>query len=198
MNRHTTTKGQNPKHCLVARLTKAQIRSKILLKLKLQKEENREKKSRLIKNRLFRTLVFRKAKSVMFYLSFNGEVETGEMIKQAQKLGKTVAVPRCRPNGQLIPCLFREHMKLEKGLYGMNEPAVERRFDLRNIDLVIVPGLAFDTHGRRLGRGKGCYDRFLKKIPKAAVSIGLAFDFQILPDIPTTQTDVDVNRVLFA
>ncbi len=179
-------------------LTKEQIRSKILLRLKTQKEEGRERKSRRIKNKLFRTLVFRKAKTVMFYISFDGEVDTKEMLKEAQGLGKIVAVPHCRKNRVICPCLLGENPKFKRGLYGVCEPAVKKYIDLRDIDLVIVPGVAFDKQGSRLGRGRGCYDSFLKKIPKRTASFGLAFDFQILPFIPATKTDVSVDRVIFA
>ncbi|MGE5197323.1 MAG: 5-formyltetrahydrofolate cyclo-ligase, partial [Deltaproteobacteria bacterium] len=86
----------------------------------------------------------------------------------------------------------------KKGLYGVIEPAIEQPVNLEEIDLVIVPGLAFNKQGRRLGRGKGCYDRFLKKLPDKATSIGLAFDFQILPAIPATTEDVSVNKVICA
>jgi 5-formyltetrahydrofolate cyclo-ligase len=178
-------------------LTKQQIRSKILLRLKIQKEADRDRKSKIIKNKLFRTLVFRKAKRVMFYISFDGEVKTKEMIKEARKLGKIVAVPLCK-NRVMRPCMLGENPKLKKGPYGVCEPAVKRCINLRDIDLVIVPGLAFDRRGLRLGRGKGCYDRFLKKISKKTTSIGLAFDFQVLPSIPATKTDVNVDRVIFA
>lgn len=180
-------------------LTKQEIRSKILLRLKTQKEEDRERKSRAVKNKLFRSKVFKKAKIIMFYISFDGEVNTEEMIKEAQKLGKIIAVPFCKGNSRAIyPCLLHRKAKLRKGLYGVCEPAVKRRIDLRDIDLVIVPGIAFDKEGRRLGRGKGCYDWFLKKIPKDTPSIGLAFGFQILPYIPAFKSDCNVSKVLSA
>ena len=180
-----------------AGLTKDEIRSKILLRLKTQKEESRERKSKVIKDKLFRTLVFRNAKHVMFYISFDGEVDTREMIKETKRLGKIVAVPICKAGGILSPSLLGEKTKLKKGLYGVYEPAVQRGIDLREIDLVVVPGVAFDTRGNRLGRGEGCYDRFLKKIPKRTVSMGLAFDFQILPSLPATTHDVGVKRAIF-
>ncbi len=178
-------------------LTKEQIRSKILLRLKTQKEESRERKSKVIKNKLFRTLVFKKAKYTMFYISFGGEVDTREMIKEAKRLGKIVAVPVCKAGGILSPVLLGAKAKFKKGLYGVYEPAVQRGIDLRKIDLVIVPAIAFDRRGNRLGRGKGYYDRFLKKIPRRATSLGLAFDFQILPSLPVTPHDVGVKRVIF-
>ena len=73
-----------------AGLTKAQIRSKILLKLKTQKEEDRSRKSKLIGSKLLRNKVFRKAKIVMFYIAFGGEVNTEEMIREAKKIGKLI------------------------------------------------------------------------------------------------------------
>jgi 5-formyltetrahydrofolate cyclo-ligase len=182
----------------VKALTKKQIRSRILLKLRRQKEEERERKSRLIKKKLFRTEVFRKAKTVMFYISFDGEVNTEEMIKEAQKLGKIIAVPVCRKNRMISPCLLKEKTRLIRSPYGVWEPVGRQLVDTQDIDLVVVPGLAFDKQGRRLGRGKGYYDRFLNGLPDNSSSVGLAFDFQILPSVPATTTDVNVDRVIFA
>lgn len=178
-------------------LTKDQIRNTILLRLKLQKEEDRDRKSKAIKKKLFRDPVFKKAKRVMFYISFDGEVETKEMIRQAQNSGKIVAVPVCKKNRSMKPCLFARKAALKKGLYGIYRPAIERLIKLKALDLVIVPAVAFDRKGNRLGRGKGYYDCFLSKIPKTA-SIGLAFDFQILPALPATKQDISVDRVIFA
>lgn len=180
-------------------LTKKQIRSKILLRLKTQKEEDRNRKSKFIKDKLFRTLVFKKAKIVMFYISFDGEVNTQGMIKEAHRLGKIVAVPVCKGNRITIrPCLLRNKAKVKKGPYGICEPAVKKYIKLEDLDLVIVPGIAFDKKGNRLGRGKGCYDYFLKRVTGDTASIGLAFDFQILPSLPATTQDVGVNKIIYA
>jgi len=180
------------------RLTKARIRNKILDRLKIQKEEDRNKKSQTIKKALFRTSVFKKAKIVMFYMSFGGEVYTSDMIKKAKKLGKTVVVPVCGKNRIIRPCILKDKGKLLRGPYGILEPAVKKAISLGTLNLVIVPGLAFDKKGNRLGRGKGYYDRFLARLPRNVMSIGLAFHFQILPFIPTTSTDIAVKKVIFA
>lgn len=180
------------------KLTKQRIRSKILSVLKSYKEEDRKRKSRVIKTRLFRTRIFRKAKVVMFYLSFGGEVNTEQMIKEAKKLGKIIAVPVCKNYRIIKPCLLTAKSKLKKGTYGNLEPTVKNFIDLKNLDLVIVPGVAFDKKGNRLGRGKGCYDYFLKKLPPKIPSIGLAYNFQILPSIPTTKTDITVDRIIYS
>jgi len=181
------------------KLTKKQMRSKILLRLKTQKEEDRNRKSKFIKDKLFRASVFKKAKIVMFYISFDGEVNTQGMIKEAHRLGKIVAVPVCKGNRITIrPCLLRNKAKVKKGPYGICEPAVKKYIKLEDLDLVIVPGIAFDKKGNRLGRGKGCYDYFLKRVTGDTASIGLAFDFQILPSLPATTQDVSVNKIIYA
>jgi 5-formyltetrahydrofolate cyclo-ligase len=179
-------------------LTKSQLRNKILVKLQNQKEEDRNRKSRIIKEKLFRTLVFKKAKTVMFYIAFDGEVDTEDMIRKARILGKRIVVPVCRKDRQIMPCILNDKARLVRSLYGILEPAIKKPSNLEELDLVIVPGIAFDKEGRRLGRGKGYYDRFLKKLPDRASSIGLAFDFQILPSTPATPIDVSVDRVIFA
>lgn len=179
-------------------LTKAKIRSKILYKLRTQKEAERESKSRAIKDMLFRLRVFNKAKRVMFYITFGGEVETKDMIKEAQKLGKIIAVPICKKNRIIKACLLGKNSKMARGPYGIWEPVQKECLNLKYLDLVIAPGVAFDKKGLRLGRGKGYYDRFLKRLSPKTTSVGLAFDFQILPAIPAATHDVSVHKVLFA
>ncbi|MDD5252780.1 MAG: 5-formyltetrahydrofolate cyclo-ligase [Candidatus Omnitrophota bacterium] len=180
-------------------LTKAQIRSKILLALKTQKEEDRNRKSRVIQGKLLRNKVFKKAKIVMFYVAFGGEVNTEEMIKEAKKIGKLICVPVCRKDRETMqPAILEDHSKLKKGPYGVLEPVSEALVKPEDLDLIVVPGLAFDKKGNRLGRGKGCYDRFLSILSNNTPSIGLAFDFQILPLIPTTAYDISVKQVIFS
>jgi len=186
-------------YSMEVRLTKQRIRSKILLKLKRQKEEDRSRKSKLIKIKLLKNAVFKKAKKVMFYIALKDEVDTKEMIKEAKKLGKIIAVPVCVKNRvSLRPAILDSHAHLKNGPYGVSEPVLSRFIRPEDLDLIITPGLAFDKKGRRLGRGKGYYDRFLNRIPKDTPSIGLAFSLQILPRVPTSAHDVNVKKVLFA
>lgn len=181
------------------RLTKQEIRSKILIKLKKQKEANRERKSAIIKKKLFKSPVFKRAKKIMFYISFDGEVNTREMIKEAKKTGKIIAVPVYRfKDNKIEPCLLQGRLALKRGPYGVYEPAIKRSINLEELDLVIVPGIAFDKKGNRLGRGKGCYDYFLRYLPEDTPSLGLAFDFQILPSIPANRRDTGVKKLIFA
>jgi 5-formyltetrahydrofolate cyclo-ligase len=182
-----------------AGLTKAQIRSKILKRLKTQKEEDRNRKSIFIKDKLLRNKVFKKAKIIMFYVAFGGEVKTEEMIREAKKIGKVICVPICKKDKETMqPAILKDHAKLKKGSNGVLEPVTTTLVKPEDLDLIIVPGLAFDKKGNRLGRGKGCYDRFLIKLSKNTTSVGLAFDFQILPRIPITSHDVSVKKVIFS
>ncbi len=180
-------------------LTKAQIRSKILRKLKTQKEEDRNRKSKLIKDKLLRNKVFKKAKVVMFYIAFGREVNTEEMIREAIKLGKLICVTIFRKDKEIMqPAIFEVHAKLKKGPYGVLETVTETFVEPEDLDLIVVPGIAFDKGGNRLGRGKGCYDRFLGSLSDNTPSIGLAFDFQVLPLIPATSNDVSVEKIIFS
>ena len=179
-------------------LTKAVIRTRILVRLKTQKEDERTRKSACIAKKLFRTRVFMRAKIIMFYKAFKGEVDTDIMIKAAQKLGKIVVVPVCGENRTMIPCILKEGSRLLRGPYGIGEPAVKKSVSSRSIDLVIVPGVAFTKDGKRLGRGKGYYDRFLSHMPEHAAIVGLGFDFQVLADLPTNAMDVSVHKVIAA
>ncbi|MDD5774331.1 MAG: 5-formyltetrahydrofolate cyclo-ligase [Candidatus Omnitrophica bacterium] len=179
-------------------LTKEAIRNKILVRLKTQKEDIRARKSAVIFKRLFRTRAFKQAETVMFYKAFTGEVDTDSMIKAAQKSGKIVVVPVCGEHRTLIPCILKDGARLLRGPYGIGEPAIKRSVPLRSIDLVIVPGIAFTKNGKRLGRGKGYYDRFLSRVSHRAAIIGLGFDFQVLPDLPTNAMDVSVQKVIAA
>jgi 5-formyltetrahydrofolate cyclo-ligase len=177
-------------------LTKSSIRNRIILKLKTQKEDDRKRKSSVIKGKLFRSKVFKKAKTVMFYLSFGGEVYTEKMIRGAFNLGKKVVVPICKKNRIIKACVLSYDAKLQKGPYGILEPADKESVRPQDLDLVIVPGVAFDMNGRRLGRGKGYYDRFLKRLPEYIPTVGLGFDFQLLPVVPATTNDINVKRVI--
>ncbi len=181
---------------------KKQTLRKIMRKrLKNQKEAYRRKKSDIIKKELFKLNEFKKAKTVMLYASFDGEVDTFKMIKGAIKEGKVVVLPSIvKRKKRLIPRAIKTVDALEKGPFGILEPskACSRVASKKNLDLVIVPGLAFDHANFRLGRGMGFYDRFLATLPKKAQAIGLCFDFQIVSSLPRSPSDLPVRKVISA
>ena len=179
--------------------SKSITRGKLLSLLDNQDKEERLNKSRIIQGKLFAAPEFVRARMVLFYASFDGEVETFEMMKQAQKLGKKIVLPVIiKDKKQIIPSLAGDLEKeIEPGPYGIRQPKEHRPVALNDIDLAIVPGVAFDRHNNRLGRGGGYYDRFLASLPKETPTLGLAFDFQILESLPFCQEhDRAVSRVL--
>ncbi|MFA5088728.1 MAG: 5-formyltetrahydrofolate cyclo-ligase [Candidatus Omnitrophota bacterium] len=178
---------------------KTLIREKILTLLRNQKEEDRVRKSRIILEKMFSLPEFQCSQTILFYASFDGEVDTFEMMKQAQKRDKQIALPIIEEKS-IVPRRIQSLASgLEVGPYGVKQPRQESSvaLDFRELDLVVVPGLAFDKENNRLGRGKGYYDRFLRALPSRISSIGLAFDFQILDSLPHHQEhDMPVSRVI--
>ena len=137
----------------------------------------------------------------MFYASFDGEVDTFEMISQALKLGKKIALPRIdKTQRKILPVVIDSlDNDLEQGPYGIKQPRinVDKVLDLKDINMVIVPGVAFDKRNNRLGRGGGYYDRFLTTVPSGIPTVGLAFDFQIVDRLPhLDEHDQAVSHVL--
>jgi len=165
-----------------------------------------DSKSEKIENELFALPEFRRAKTVMFYVSFRSEVETEKMIRNALNLRKRVVVPVVDGEKIEIAEIKNFEKELSQGSFGIKEPRKEfrKRVDQEEIDLVVVPGVVFDKMGGRLGYGRGYYDRFLetKSIklrmgcsPQCAL-IGLAFDLQIARKIPLVKKDVRVDKIV--
>ncbi|MCR4337495.1 MAG: 5-formyltetrahydrofolate cyclo-ligase [Candidatus Omnitrophica bacterium] len=181
---------------------KLTIRKRILNLLKNQKEEERLYKSQAILKQFFKIPEYSEVKTILFYFAFGGEVETMEMIKRAQHEGKKVALPFVLlKEKKLIPILIENlEEDLEHGPYGIPQPYYNESkiLDLKNLDMAVIPGLAFDKRCYRLGRGIGFYDRFLARFPqdKKISSVGLAFDFQLVDSLPTQEHDVPVSRVV--
>jgi 5-formyltetrahydrofolate cyclo-ligase len=176
---------------------KQNIRKEILGSLRRQTKEEAFEKSVIIKKKLFSLPEFEKAGYVMFYASKADEVKTDNMIDEALGMGKRVVLPYCAAGENIVPREITGREDLEKGIYGIYQPKRrDTEVPLEKIDLVITPGVAFDRHNRRLGRGKGYYDKFLEKLPRGKKTIGLAFDFQIVEDLPEDPHDVPVSKVI--
>lgn len=182
--------------------TKEILRKKMKQKLISQKQSERRNKSRIIQKKLFTQKEFLTSKRVMLYVSKGtGEVETGPIIKKALKMGKSVVLPVTLVREKRIKPVYLEDRKevFKKGPYGIYEPKesrYRRPVKIKDIDLVIVPGLAFDKRNNRLGHGQGYYDSFLKHLAKKMPKIGLGFRFQLLKNIPATRSDFSLTKVI--
>jgi len=176
---------------------KHKIRKKILAVRENHKEEDRLTKDQEIKKKMFSLLEFRKAKIVLFYVSIKGEVRTDKMISESLEKGKRILVPFADLNKRtLLISEINNLEELEPGAFGIPEPKNPREFPLEKIDLVVIPGIAFDRKGNRVGYGMGFYDRFLKGLKPHVPKIALAYDFQIVNEIPAEGEDVTVDMII--
>lgn len=173
---------------------KKSLRESMLEKRNSLAKDEIIKKSIKIQENLFGLDEFKKSKVVMFYVSFNDEAHTHDMIKESLK-SKTIVVPKVA-NNEIEPSIIIDFDQLiPSGKFGILEPIEAAKINIKNIQVVIVPGIAFDKNGHKLGYGFGYYDKFLAKIPKA-LKIGLAFDFQIVDKLPIEGHDAPVDLVV--
>jgi len=181
--------------------SKKALRRKMKLKMESQKVSERRQRSRVVHKKLFSNKNFLKSKCLMLYCSRGTkEVETGPVIRKALRAGKKVVLPvTLVKTRDMKPIYLRDVKRLKKGPYGIYEPngSLNKKLaELKNIDLVIVPGLAFDKRNNRIGRGKGYYDNFLRRLPKGKSKIGLGFSFQLLSRVPATKRDIPLTGVI--
>ncbi|NLI14629.1 5-formyltetrahydrofolate cyclo-ligase [Pelotomaculum propionicicum] len=157
-------------------------------------------KSRRIAARLLDLEEYRRSRSMMIYLDFRNEARTDEIVVKSLAAGKKVAVPVTdTAANQLIPSLLLNYPgDLQPGAWGIPEPGPQalRPLNPETLDLVIVPGVAFDTAGNRLGFGRGFYDRFLPLTGPGTVFAALAYEFQVLSDVYPGPHDIPVHAIL--
>jgi 5-formyltetrahydrofolate cyclo-ligase len=130
------------------------------------------------------------------YLALKNEINLRPAFASAESEGRTVALPRyVLEEGLYCAAVPERGAALVEGAFGISEPGPEATvFPLNQLDLVLVPGLAFDPRGRRLGRGKGFYDRLLAQV--SGVKCGVALDEQILEELPAEPHDIIMDYIL--
>lgn len=139
---------------------------------------------------------YKRAKTIYGYLPYNQEVRTVPMLQQALRDGKKVAVPKCY--GDEMRFIYLDDLsKVEKGYCGIPEPIADEPIADDPTALVLMPGLAFDPQGHRMGYGGGFYDKFLEKEPNHP-TLALCYDFQMLDHLETEAHDIPVDTVLWA
>lgn len=181
-------------------LTKSELRKLSLGKRAALDPAARDAKSREIARRLFGMDVWRQADTVMVYLDFRSEVATGAIVERALEQAKTVTVPKTFvAERKLVAMILSDYPgDLEPGVWGILEPRAQclKPLSPERLDLVLVPGVAFDGLGNRLGYGGGFYDRFLPLLPAGAVIVAPAFDVQVLEQVETGTYDVPVDLIV--
>ncbi len=154
-------------------------------------------KSNLIINKLTSLREFQISKFILLYLDFKNEVSTKNLLDACLCQNKRIAVPyvisKEKGNERMVASEVKDIKKeFAVGSYGILEPKRDyiREIDVNHIDLVVVPGVAFDFNLNRIGYGAGYYDRFLKNSNKNSFKIGIAYDFQVVDNLPSEKNDI--------
>lgn len=142
---------------------------------------------------------FESASVVMLYMPLADEVDLLPLALRCFQMGKTVCVSKVdwqRKDMLAVEVMSFDDHFMEVDEHGVRSPRDGRPVVINSLDLVIVPGLAFDAQGNRLGRGGGYYDRFLKRLAPTTATIGLAFDQQIIDHVPVDERDIRMDMVV--
>jgi len=179
---------------------KEKIRKEILKKRISLSTEDRINKSIEIFKKLESINIYNYSEIIMFYVATMSEVQTENMIKESLIKGKKIVIPIMESDtGNLVPSLLLDYdNELEKNSQGILESkkAFRRLFSAEKLEVIIIPGIAFDASGNRLGRGKGYYDRFLTRINPSVLKIALAYEIQMVDHIPHDKNDIPVNMII--
>jgi 5-formyltetrahydrofolate cyclo-ligase len=168
----------------------------------LQAQEHKPAISRLVVNRLLALPDYHNAQTVLFYVDVRAEVQTRHALADALQSAKRIVVPWCNGQGELELFHLESMSELDVGKYGILEPRPELRTSPaksvgpQEPDFIMVPGVAFDRRGGRLGQGKGYYDKLLARVRTDAALVGLAFEFQMVDEVPMQPHDVFMHMVV--
>ena len=149
---------------------KKALRKQVLQELKSLSKEEKQSINDWLTEQLLQHPFYKEAKTIATYLSFPHEFQTARLIEQAQKDGKTILIPKTYPHGKMDFVVYKPE-QLERNPFGLLEPQGDFTIlEPSQIDLIHVPGLAFNTSGYRVGYGGGYYDRYLEHFPGNTIS----------------------------
>ena len=172
-------------------MDKKELRSQIKTLKKQHSKEELQEQSKLILKKLEENKYFIDAKIVMLYSSLPDEVQTHDFLEKWRN-EKRIILPTV-VGDDIIPVELKKDTDFAIGDFNILEPQNEEYTG--NYDLIVVPGVAFDKNGNRIGRGKGYYDRFLCKHLNVT-RIGICFDFQLVDEVPTEDNDIKMNEII--
>ena len=173
-------------------MTKKELRQMI----RQRKQQHPVGESSAFISRLKDNSHFTHAQTLLLYSALSDEVPTQILIDGLAAQGKTVLLPRVVSDTDMELRRYSGPADLQRGAFGIFEPTGELFTDYNTIDVAIIPGMAFDAKGHRLGRGKGYYDRFLDKLSPSTYKIGLCFSWQLVDHVPTDEHDIPMDEVI--
>ena len=177
-------------------MDKKELRAQIRARKRAMTEAEITEKSEKLGQLFAASPLYLQAKTIYGYLPYNQEVRTVPMLEQAKKDGKRVAVPKVMGD-EMVFIYLDDLANVEKGYAGIPEPVENSPVADDPHALVLMPGLAFDPQGHRIGYGGGFYDKFLAAEPEHP-TLALCYDFQMLPALETEEFDIPVDCVLWA
>lgn len=175
-------------------MVKHTIRQQLLVQRKQLDEKNCQDLSLRIQQSLIDADCFSRAETLALYSPINNEVRTDHLLAVARQSGKQVCYPRvCGEALQFVQVV--SVAELAPGAFGVAEPKSGGIVPVGEIDLVVVPGVAFDLNGYRLGYGKGFYDRELSRVTQKTASVGLCYEFQLCEELPVEEHDQQLDYI---
>lgn len=177
-------------------MDKKALRSRIREKKRAMTEEEIVSRSKKLAALFYESEAYQNARTIYGYLSYNQEVRTVPMLEKALADGKAVAVPKVYGD-EMKFILMTDLSQVCKGYAGIPEPISDGPEAQDPTALVLMPGLAFDSQGHRMGYGGGFYDKFLASEPEHP-TLALCYEFQMLPSLETEPHDIPVDTVLWA
>ena len=177
-------------------MNKKELRQAIRARKRAMTEEEICSRSQELCRLFLESEAYRNAKSIYGYLPYNQEVRTVPLLEQALKDGKLVAVPKVYGD-EMEFIVLTDLNQVAKGYAGIPEPIADEPIANDPTALVLMPGMAFDPQGHRIGYGGGYYDKFLAREPEHP-TLALCYEFQMLPHLETEEFDIPVDLVLWA
>ena len=175
---------------------KQELRQAIRARKRAMTEEDILRRSEILAEKFARSNAYRAAKTIYGYLPYNQEVRTVPMLRRALEEGKRVAVPKVY--GDDMKFIYLDDLsQVAKGYAGIPEPVADGPVAQDETALVLMPGLAFDRAGHRIGYGGGFYDKFLAREPHHP-TVALCYDFQVMDRLETEEFDIPVDLVIWA
>ncbi len=174
---------------------KNQIREQNKIKRRAMSKAQVAEKSKEAAKAFLQSELYKNAQQIMVYFPLGNETDTSEIISASFRDGKSLILPVTdSQSGVITPCIYEKDTVLVKGAFSVTEPLKIVPADMSKTDVVLVPGIAFDLSGNRVGFGKGCYDRLLDGT--SAVKVGFCYDWQICPEITADKHDVKMDFLI--
>ncbi|MCX7796565.1 MAG: 5-formyltetrahydrofolate cyclo-ligase [bacterium] len=174
-------------------ITKLKIRGRIKRLFKLYPKELLDRWGDIIQEEVIK--IIEPYMVIMSYVSLPSEVPTFKILKKVLSDGKILTVPKT-VDEDIIPVRIKSLDELYPGTFNVLEPYSSEPYDIEKLDVIIVPGIAFNTELHRIGHGKGHFDKFIKSLPEKVLKIGLAYDFQIVDEDFIDEWDEEMDMII--